>query len=239
MPVATLVARLSDVAPDGISSLVATGVLNLTHRLSHVRPEALRPGVAVEVTIPLRASGYRWATGHRIRVTLLSNDWPVLWPSPLPGELTIHRGRLELPVLPDDAVTLEPPRFRIDPPDLRTVGGGVDDPPAWRIEEDAAAGTVTVGIFESGSTRLEDGRELYASERLTMTTSDDDPGHAQFATEVVYRWQEQAFATDIVATGSITSDAEDFELDVDIAVTVDGMPFFRRDWHERVPRRLV
>ena len=33
MPVATCVVRLSEVTPDGASSLVATGVLNLTHRL--------------------------------------------------------------------------------------------------------------------------------------------------------------------------------------------------------------
>src|SRR5690606_7294924 len=39
MPVAFAVVRLSDVAPDGTSAHVATGVLNLTHRRSHTDPE--------------------------------------------------------------------------------------------------------------------------------------------------------------------------------------------------------
>ena len=38
MPVATCVVRVSEVTPDGVSSLVATGVLNLTHRRSDTDP---------------------------------------------------------------------------------------------------------------------------------------------------------------------------------------------------------
>src|SRR3546814_11693039 len=43
-PCAFICARLCDVAPDGTSSRVTYGVLNLTHRDSHAQPEALEPG---------------------------------------------------------------------------------------------------------------------------------------------------------------------------------------------------
>ena len=63
MPVATVVVRLSDVAPDGSSALVATGVLNLTHRLSDTDPSPMPTrGLATEeVRIPLRTGGYRFS----------------------------------------------------------------------------------------------------------------------------------------------------------------------------------
>ncbi len=39
-----IAARLEDVAPDGSSTLVTYGLLNLTHRDSHETPEPLTPG---------------------------------------------------------------------------------------------------------------------------------------------------------------------------------------------------
>ena len=93
MPVATCVVRLSEVdAATGASSLVATGVRNLTHRLSDTDPSPMPTrGLATEeVRIPLRTSGYRFTPGNRIRLTVLTSYWPVLWPSPMPGELRVH-----------------------------------------------------------------------------------------------------------------------------------------------------
>jgi predicted acyl esterase len=139
MPVATVFVRLIDVAPDGSSALVATGVLNLTHRRSHAEPLPLVPGVVEEVRIPMRASGYRWPAGHRIRLAVMSGYWPVLWPSPLPGDLDIHRGRttpsrLVLPVLPDDAPTLPVPPYRTAPgrhQHRAHLRGWLVDPGGW------------------------------------------------------------------------------------------------------------
>jgi len=241
MPVATLGVRLTDVAPDGTSSLVAQGVLNLTHRRSHTSPSPLEPGVVELVEVPLRTSGYRWAPGHRIRVTLLSNLWPVTWPSPFPGVLTIHAGSaLRLPVLPESIVDVPVPAFRVEAAPLRAVGGtGSEDPPEWRIEEDVLAGTVTVHSYEGGSTVLEDGRELYANERLTMTTSDADPAHTRFATDVVYRWDTPEARIAIHASGTIRSDADAFHVDLAIEVDLDGRRFWDRTWTERIPRQLV
>jgi len=244
MPVATLVARLSDVARDGTSFLVAAGALNLTHRRSHARPDPLLPGVAEEVRIPLRATGYRWRAGHRIRLTLLSSSWPALWPSPHPGEIVVHRGwetgsALTLPVLPDEVGDLPVPAFGTEPAGLRAVGGGADDEPEWRIEDDLIRRTVTVRIFEGGSQVLDDGRELYSSERLTLTASDADPAQVRLDSDVVYRWDGGTFRADIRARATIASDADAFDADVGLQVDLDGERFFERRWQERIPRRLL
>jgi hypothetical protein len=122
---------------------------------------------------------------------------------------------------------------------MRTVGSGDDEPPVWRIDEDVIAGSVTVHVYEGGTTVLEDGRSLFSSERLDMTAFHEDPAHAELANEVVYRWREHAFATEIRAVGRTTSDAASFFFDLRLEVDLDGARFFERAWHEVVPRNLV
>ncbi len=246
-PVATAVVRLSDVASDGTSAWVSAGILNLTHRDSDTDPQPFVPGEIAEVRVPLRHAGYRWAPGHRIRVSVASAAWPVIWPSPFPATFELHRGgstpsRIVLPVIPDagDPSDLPVPVFKATPPELRVVGGeGEADTPAWRIDEDVLAGTVTVTIHDGGETVLEDGRRLYAAETLRLTASDATPAVASLEADVVYRWAETGHAIEIRATSRQISDAEAFDLSVELEVDLDGERFFERVWRERIARRLV
>lgn len=245
--VATAVVRLTDVAPDGTSAQVSAGILNLTHRRSHERPEALEPGRVEEVRVLLRPAGYRFLPGHRLRVSVASAAWPVIWPSPEEAEFELWHGpdtpsRLILPVVPaaggpGDAPV---PTFKTSPPDAPEVGGeGVADPPVWRIASDVIDGSVTVTIHDGGEDLLDDGRRLYSAETLTLTANDADPARASLAADVVYRWREHAFETEIRARSLQTSDATAFDLGVELEVDLDGEPFFRRQWRESIPRRLV
>ena len=132
------------------------------------------------------------------------------------------------------------PAFKTTPPDAPAFdGGGSTDEPVWRITDDVIAGTVTVSVHDGGEDFLEDGRRLYAAETLTMTASDAEPARAILDADVVYRWREHAFETEIRARSTQTSDAEAFHLTVDLEVDVDGEPFFRRAWSETIERRLV
>src|SRR5207249_3900400 len=148
-PVAHLVVRLGDVAPDGPIEQVSEGILNLTHRESHEHPEPLLPGTTYEVRVPMRAAGYRFPAGHRVQVSVASAHWPVIWPSPGAGQLAIHHGpgapsRLELPLAPTGPQLAEPPHFRDEPPALRSIGTETPEPSLWETGEDAAAGTFTI-----------------------------------------------------------------------------------------------
>jgi putative CocE/NonD family hydrolase len=244
MPIATCAVRLSEVSPSGVSALVAQGVLNLTHRRSDTEPEPITADEVEEVVVPLRASGYRFTPGHRIRLTVLTSLWPAIWPSPLPGELRVHRGgatssRLVLPLLPDDVPAAEPPRFDTSDAGVREVGGEEDDPAVWEVAEDVLRGSVAVTIGEGGASLLEDGSRVYSAERLVLRASDPDPAHTRLDTEVVYAWTGPDFAADIRATGSIASDETAFDVRVGLDVCLDGEPFFGRTWSERIPRRLT
>ena len=109
----------------------------------------------------------------------------------------------------------------------------------WTIATHVIRDTVTVTIHDGGEDILDDGRRLYAAETLELTASDSDPAQATRRADVIYRWQEHEFETEIRARSRQTSDASTFDLAVELDVDVDGEPFFRRDWRESIERRLV
>ena len=243
-PVAHVVVRLTDVAPDGTSSLVTTGILNLTHRNSHVDPQPLTPGEVYEVRVPLRAIGYRFLTGQRIRLSVASAWWPAIFPSPYPADNTLHRGsttpsRLILPAVPPDRAAAHPIEFKTTPPELIEYGTGTEIEPIWQIEEDVIKDTVTVRVQDGDTTALPDGTTLLEAEHITMTAHQHDPAHAQLVNVVTYQLNDQGYATDIHATGTIRTTATHFHLDVELQVKLNGNLFFQKSWLETIARKLV
>ena len=101
-PQGNLVARLVDVHPDGAANLISRGVLNLCHRNSNAEPEATVPGDYYDVTVNLDETGYRLASGHRLRLAISTAYWPYIQPSPAPVRARIRAGseaELILPLL--------------------------------------------------------------------------------------------------------------------------------------------
>jgi uncharacterized protein len=241
LPVATAVVRLQDVAPDGVPTQVTAGILNLTHRGGHARPEPLPVGEAVEVDVPMRSCGYGFAAGHRIRLSVASEAWPVIWPSPEPAvfELLLDgRARLVLPTVPAEGSAAVPAFVDGPPADLESVGGGSEDEPVWQVIEDVIAGTVTVRSFEGGESVNEDGTRLYGSEAHDMTASSSDPSVARMASEVRYRLEQDGHVVTADADAEMTSTATDFRLRGVLRLTLDGEPFATRTWDETIPRDL-
>ena len=245
VPVATAVVRLEDVAPDGRPFQVSAGILNLTHRDSHAAPEPLEPGAVAECRVEMRSTAHRFRAGHRIRLSVASAMWPVVWPSPFPAEYGLHLGgsgasRLVLPVLPAGWRSAGVPPFKTTPAGLREIGSYRGDPASWQVIEDVIDGSVTVVTSEFGESTLPDGRTtLYTGERLEMTARDADPAHARMHNEVIYRLREDGSEILVEANGTIRTTATDFHMNVGLRVTLDGAPFFERGWLETIPRLLV
>lgn len=88
-PVAQVAARLSKVAPNGETTRVTYGLLNLTHRDRHARPQPLAEGVFYAVEVRLNEIAQCFPAGHRLRVAISSSYWPLAWPTPEPVRLTL------------------------------------------------------------------------------------------------------------------------------------------------------
>ena len=93
-PRAQLVARLCDVAPDGRSCRIALAVPNLALDDPMDGPAPALPRT-LEVTFPTTA--YRLAPGHRLRLSLGTGHWPMIWPAPDLAPVTVRDVALHLP----------------------------------------------------------------------------------------------------------------------------------------------
>ena len=243
--IAHLVVRLGDVAPEGPVEQVSEGILNLTHRDSHTEPTALEPGRRYKVHVPLRAAGYRFPAGHRIQLSVASAHWPVIWPSPGTGLLSIHFGRgapsrLELPLAPTGPALATPPAFRASAPVLIDVGSESSEPTSWETVEDAAAGSLSIRTHEGETSTLPDGvSTLYVGETLEMTVFEREPGAGRFENACEYRLERDGRRIRIVADGTTVASATSFDMTVGIRVELDDEPFFARDWHEVIARDLL
>jgi hypothetical protein len=241
-PVSYVVVRLTDVAPDGTSAQVTAGILNLTHRTSHSKPEALNPNEVYEVKVELRVAAYRFLPGHKIRLTVSPAYWPLLFPSPYKSENQIHFGgkyasRLILPVV--NQPSLPVPQFKTTPPELIQMGESYSDEPEWKIEEDVIKGSVTVRSYGGDRSILPDGTIITSSERLHMTAYHNDPAHALFFNDINYHLIENGHDVHVQSTGSIRSTETDFHLDVQLHIRLNGNTFFQKSWLESIKRNLV
>jgi predicted acyl esterase len=107
-----VIVRLCDLAPDGSSTLVTRGCLNLARRAGMDRSvPALAAGETVEVA--MSAIAWVFPPGHRIRLSVSDAYWPWVWPRPYGDEpLVLEPADSEL-ILPvrDPGTPSEPVRF--------------------------------------------------------------------------------------------------------------------------------
>ena len=96
---ALVAVRLNAVHADGTSERLSYGMLNLCHRDSHETPTALVPGQQYDVVVEMKAIAQTVAVGQRLRLSVSTSYWPMIWPSPVPATVTVHEhaSRIDLP----------------------------------------------------------------------------------------------------------------------------------------------
>jgi uncharacterized protein len=171
-PVATLAVRLCDVAPDGRSSLVTRGVLNLTHRNGHERPKPMPVGEPVDVEVELEATSWTFVPGHRMRLAVAGTDWPntVAPPSPVTLSLDLAGSALHLPRV--EGASPCPPPALVASADAPAESGDV----TWRVERDVLRRTTTC-VVDHGSTYDQEG--VTCTERYDGSVRVDTRSFAQ------------------------------------------------------------
>jgi len=227
-PRALVAARLADVAPDGVSRVVAQQVFNLAHRGGHAEPGALEPGREHEATIRLDAVAHAFPAGHRLRLALSPTYWPWAWPSPEPVTLEVATGGslLELPVRPPRAADAGLREF--GPPEVavglgeRKLGGGPGGRRYTRdLGEDSLTWTFT--YFDGGVVEQPNGWRSEERNEVSYSIREGDPLSARVAVAIdseLDRGPQGRFR--IVTRGEMSCDAERFHVRDEVSVREAG-----------------
>ena len=99
-PAALLAVRLCDVWPNGESTLITRGLLNLCYGESKSNPQELVAGQSYTVSIGLNHTGYVVPVGHKLRLAVSTSYWPMAWPTPWTAKVVIatEDSHLNLPL---------------------------------------------------------------------------------------------------------------------------------------------
>jgi uncharacterized protein len=237
--------KLCDVAPDGTSTLITRGMLDLTHRgcwpadaLGEVgrQPSPLTPDEWIDVSIELEATTWVLIPGHRLRLAIAGTDWPNCWPPKSPFVLGVDRGsvRVELPVTDDLPFTAH--RFGHAP------GPGADDAEGveWRFEHDVLARESRVhsrygGRYEGTHGTVVD--DCYEGS-LGISTVDLSKGWARGRSrfDLTFALESGPTVCSTEARLDMHSDSEAFHVTLTLRAERDGQLVGERTWIESLPR---
>ena len=240
-PVASISVKICDVFPDGTSALVARGFLNLTHRTSSTEPQPLIPNVFEDVDVELEATSWVFARGHKIRLSIAGADWPNIWSPPHPFALSVDRSTVQLMLPTVDNYGAGTPKFAPLKPTIHS-----ESPPSehdvrtqWRIERDVLAHqTIARTQYGGPSVVRDDGatHELYQGEVGVSTT---DPTHSWVTATTRYQLDWPEAQCTVEARMRVDSDAEAFNVVIDVDADLDGVEFSRKHYTQRILRRLL
>jgi len=97
-PQAQIAVRLNHIHADGAATRITYGVMNLTHLQGHEQVRELVRGKTYQVDVALDHIAYRLPQGDRLRVSISTSYWPLLWPMPRAATLMVTQGTLDLPI---------------------------------------------------------------------------------------------------------------------------------------------
>jgi predicted acyl esterase len=239
-PLALASVRLCDIAPDGVSTLVTRGQLNLTHRDGHETPRQLVPGERTRASVRLDAIGRAIPAGHRLRVSVSPTGWPRAWPSPEPVTLRVVAGasHLELPVrLPRDTDT----RLRAfaeaegsEPLSLVSLTDGRDHSHLHRD-----GGRTELTAERTDGYRLPDGLEYTHHTANTYSIVENEPLSASTQSEHGIAIARDGWRTRVLARAHLTCDATTFVVQASLAASENDETVLSRDWSFEIPRDHV
>jgi hypothetical protein len=239
-PQALVAVRVSDVAPDGNVTRVTYGLLNLAQRDSQATPSPLTPGQRYEVRVRLNEIGHHFARGHRVRVSISTCYWPMVWPSPESATLTLHAGdsRIDLPILPASAMkVVEPfePVAHATPTKVTVVKPGVDE---RGLHHDLVNNRHSLRIFrDDGRYRIDAiGTEIGYSKLKEISIIGDDPLSMREVVATSHGFHRDDWSARLDTRIVMTCDRDNFILHSDVDAWSGDERIFSRSYRHKIRR---
>ena len=240
-PRAFVAVRLCDVHPDGTSTLITRGLLNLCHRNGHADPVELVPGRLESVSIDLKAISYVVPVGHRLRVAVSTSYWPWAWPSPELATITV--------ACDEGSALLLPVRRPGSPHELAPFGEPevaaplefewlAEREPLWEIAHDVVTNTHTMVMARAlaGSKRYPNGIEYCDRDPVRFSIVAGDPLSPVVEAERTISIGRGAWQTRVEVKARMWCDADQFHVTGNLRVFEGDDEVHERSYVLDVPR---
>ena len=239
-PQGQIAVRLNHVHPDGASARITYGVLNLSHRGSAEHPQAMVPGQIEEVTLDLDHIAYRVPAGHRLRVSISTAYWPMIWPSPEAAAVTLAGGQIALPQRPTkggDEWTFAPPTSA-EPWQTETLR---PDNHIRRQETDMVSGVMTLVIEDDfGKVRDADHGLIAGSvARERWSIHPDDPLSATGTCHWTEELERDGICLRTETHSRMWADESTFHLSARLEAYENDKLIYDRDVSDSIPRHFM
>lgn len=241
-PVAHIAVRLNDVWPSGEVSRITYHLQNLCMRESRETPSALLPGQRTRMQIKLDDIAWRVPRGHRLRVSISTSYFPLMWPAPEPVTLTVFAGAssVQVPVRsgrPDEPPPTWPSPEAAAPVAMREVREG------WHRRDktvDPVSGETRLEIVDDFGEQelLPHGLVLHSVGRERYRILPDDPLSAVMETHWTESRRRGAWDTRTETYGRLSASATHWKVWGRIDAFEGGQLVFSKLFEEDIPRRL-
>jgi hypothetical protein len=242
-PTAHWIARLEDVQPGGVVSLVTGGLMSAGRRPDPLRPEPLPLGQPVELMFDLHFTTWTFKPGHRIRLAVTNAQFPMIWPTPHSMTATLHLGEassIDLPAIPVEkrpVPDLRPPEPRLQRPDARSLDCAEWPEGQTESRRDLAGGTTS---YEwRGECGWEIGTRRYrTTERTYYETTDARPAESRFRGDETSRIELTGRSLELRSVLEVRSDEKSFFVTFTRRIFENETLVREKQWAETIPRQF-
>jgi putative CocE/NonD family hydrolase len=241
-PVAFVALRLNDVFPTGEVSRITYHLQNLCMRDSRETPTALVPGKRHRMKIKLDDTAWRVPKGHRLRVSISTTYFPLMWPAPEPATLTVYSGKssVHIPIrkeIPNETPISWPPPEAAEPAQLKELKK------PWHKRETTTnpkTGEVRIEIVDDfGSVEIEPHKLItYSVGRENYSIMPDDPLSAKMETHWTEELKRGKWNARTETFGRLTATKTHWLVWGKVDAFEGRKKVFTKEWNEQIERKL-
>ena len=187
---------------------------------------------------------WRFESGHRIRLSITSADFPNLWPTPCRATNRLyrnasHKSRLELPIVPtkpvQNEVTFKPAEKESDIAAYDLSPGE----PVWQILQDVIGDRVGLITGTRDVSRVSESTEVTNIRELEVWVENESPADVSAVGKHLRKIVRRDGTTNVDAVCNLRSTEEAFHITIDLSITVNGLPHHTDRWVRSFPRNLL
>lgn len=229
-----LAVKLCDVAPEGASTLITPGWLDVTFggRWVSAWGEVSKSGTMAHLN--LIPTCYLVKAGHRLRAFLAGSDFPGLLPSRDPGRISIHWGNdhassVRVPVRSHRGVARRP---RFVPPQERSQV--IARPQTWSIEQDLVGKRLTVRIERFQSLTVDGGAgqaTITYKHRCCATASQGQLRQCGACADTEACWEGENEKIELHSSVVFRPVA----IEVGVSISLNGLLYWQKHWSGKWP----